>query len=230
VQNLPKSPSEGFIVNASHAGRSLCASLALFALPSLCAQAADSVFVYRSASPGLHAVQHLGITVGGNVISKLTRSDGSIREISAGGLYQIGLGVLYQAEIIPFSTALTLNYHYNSDSKDNDNATFRRIPLETIVYFNGLGDLRIGGGMRYNYSSRADSNLNGVNERITFENSKGSIVEIGYQVRPGGWVSLRHVKETYKVATYTTTALVLPTTSRQPYNGEHTGLFLSFEY
>jgi hypothetical protein len=220
-------------LKTNYTGRFVGASLALLAFPFLCAHAGelDTGYHYTSpTSPGFHAVQRLGATVGGNVISRLTRSDGTIREISAGGLYQIGLGMLYQAEDIPFSAALTLNYHYNADHKDSDNASFRHIPLEAIVYFNGLGNLRIGGGMRYNYLVRADSNIHGVNERITFENSRGSIIEIGYQVRPGGWVSLRHVKETYKVATYTTTAIVPPPASHLPYNGDHTGLFLSFEY
>jgi hypothetical protein len=220
-------------LKVNHTSTLLCASLALLALPFPCAHAGEPDPGYHYASPtrpGFHAVQRLGATVGGDVISRLTRADGTIREISAGGLYQIGLGMLYQAQDIPFSAALTLNYHYNADHKDNDNASFRRFPLEAIVYFNGLGDLRIGGGMRYNYSASAESNLKGVYERITFENSRGSIVEIGYQVRPGGWVSLRHVKETYKVATYTTTAIMPPPASHQPYNGDHTGLFLSFEY
>jgi hypothetical protein len=220
-------------LKVSHTGKLLSASLSLLAFPYLCAHAGELDPGYRYASPtrpGFHAVQRLGVTVGGDIISRLTRADGTIREISAGGLYQIGLGMLYQAEDIPFSAALTLNYHYNADHKDNDNASFSRIPLEAIVYFNGLGDLRIGGGMRYNYLARANSNIYGVNERITFENSRGSIIEIGYQVRPGGWVNLRHVKETFKVATYTTTAIVPPTSGHLPYNGDHTGLFLSFEY
>lgn len=214
------------------AARSPCTILALLAIPCFVTHAADFDSGYRSGStrPGFHALQRLGVTVGGNVISKLTRDDGTIREISAGGLYQIGLGVLYQAEDLPLSSALTLNYHYNSDYKDNDNASFRRIPLEMLVYFNALENFRIGGGMRYNYSARADSNLNGVNEHITFENSRGSITEFGYQVRPGGWINLRYVKETYKVATYTTSAAVPPAASHEPYNGAHVGLFLSFEY
>ncbi len=220
-------------MKARHTGISLCAIATLFVslFPCAHAQGGDTGYQYSNPTrPGFHAIQRLGVTVGGNVISSLTRADGTIREISAGGLYQIGLGVLYQAEAIPFSTALTLNYHYNADHKDSDNASFRRIPLEAIVYFNGLGNLRIGGGVRYNYSASADSNINGVNERITFENSRGSIVEIGYQVRPGGWVSLRYVKEAYTVASYTTSAAVPAASRREPYNGSHSGFFLSFEY
>jgi hypothetical protein len=225
-------------VNVSQTGKSLCASLALIAFPFLCAHADDfdSWSEYGFATypvrtkPGLHAVERLGITVGGDIISKVTHADGTFREISAGGLYQAGLGVLYQWEVIPFSTELTFNYHVNSDYNGNDNASFRRNPLEALVYFNGMGRFRIGAGMRYVYSARATSILNGVTERITFENARGSIVEIGYQVNPYGWVNLRYVKETYKVATYSTTGTAPAPSGHAPYDGSHVGLFISYEY
>lgn len=209
----------------SPTGKLLFANLALLALP--CPNAHARSF---ETGPGFHAVQRLGVTLGGDVISEITREDGSIREISTGGLYQIGAGVLYQAESIPVSGALILNYHYNSDYKDNDNASFRRVPLEALVYFNGPGRFRIGGGMRYVYSARANSTLNGVTEKITFRNARGSIVEIGYQVRPYGWVSLRHVKETYRVATYASTGTTPGLAGDTPFDGSHTGIFIGYEY
>jgi hypothetical protein len=225
-------------VKVFQTGKSLFTILALFAFPFLYAHADDfdswPEYGYEtlpdSSKPGFHAVERLGITLGGNTISKITYPDGAIREISAGGLYQIGLGVLYLAESIPFSAALTLNYHYNSDYNNNDNASFRRNPLEALVYYNGPGNFRIGGGMRYIYAARANSTLNGVTEKITFENTRGSIVEIGYQVRPYGWVVLRYVKEKYKVATYTTTGTAPGLAGDTPYDGTHVGVFISYEY
>jgi hypothetical protein len=225
-------------VNVNQTCNALLASLTLFAFPFLCAHADDfdswNEFGFASNpvrnQPGLHAVERIGITVGGDVITKLARPDGTIREISAGGLYQIGLGALYQWDAIPFSSALTLNYHYDSDYNGNNNASFRRVPLEALVYFNGLGNFRIGGGMRYIYSARATSTLNGVTEKITFENTHGSIVEVGYQVRPYGWINLRYVKEKYTVATYSTTGTAPGLSGNAPYDGSHTGLFISYEY
>ena len=222
----------------SQTGKSLFASLALFAFPFLCAQADDfdswneyGFELYPvHTRPGFHAVERLGITIGGNVISKITQPDGTIREISAGGLYQIGLGALYQWNVIPFSAELTLNYHYDSDYNGNNNASFRRVPLEALVYFNGLDRFRMGGGMRYIYSARANSTLNGVTEKFTFENTRGSIVEIGYQVTPSGWINLRYVKEKYKVATYSTTGTAPTLPGNAPYDGSHVGLFISYEY
>lgn len=217
-------------------GKSLCACLALYAFPFFCVHADDfdswPEYGYETrparAQSGFHAVERLGITSGGDTISRITYPDGAVREISAGNLYQIGLGVLYQWEVVPVSAALTINYQYDADYNNDDNAAFRRNPLEALAYFNGLDPFRIGAGIRQVYSARATSTINGVSERITYENARGRIVEIGYQVRPGGWVSLRYVRETYKVASYTTTGSNLSVNTQ--YNGSHAGLFVSYEY
>lgn len=179
---------------------------------------------------GFHAVERLGVTWGGSVISRLTYANGSIREISAGSLQQIGLGVLYRARALPFSASLTLNYHYDSDRNDNNNAAFRRVPLEAMLYFDGPGRFRFGGGVRQIYWARATSTINGINKRIDFENTRGGVVEIGYQVLPYGWVYLRRVKESYRVASYTTTGSAPLLTGNAPYDGSHLGLFISYEY
>ena len=224
-------------MKVSHTGKSLFASLGLFAFPFLClhAHAYDSSTAYDFGTfpvrtpPGFHAVERIGVTLGGDEIAKITYPDGAIREVNAGGLKQIGLGALYQWGVVPFSAALTINYQYDRDYNENDNASFRRVPLEALAYFTGMGRFRIGAGVRYVYSARASSTINGVTEKINFENTRGSIVEIGYQVLPYGWVSLRKVKETYKVETYSTTAT--PPLSRNiPYDGSHVGLFIGYEY
>ena len=225
-------------MKASHSGKSLIASLALFAFSILCVHADDfdswPGFGIESfpltERAGFHAVERLGVTVGGDVISRLTRSDGTYREITGGGLYQAGLGVLYQWKSVPFSTELTFNYHVDSDYNRNDNASFRRNPLEALLYFNVADRFRIGGGMRYVYAARATSSINGGAEKITFANTTGSIVEIGYEVTPYGWINLRYVKEVYKIASQSTTSTTPPTASNAPYDGSHIGLFISFEY
>jgi len=225
-------------VNVSQAGKALFASLALFAFPFPCAYADDfdswSTHGYAEgpvrAKPGYKAVQRLGFTVGGDAISTITYPDGAIREISAGGLNQVGLGMLYQWDVMPVAAAVTLNYHYDSDYNENDNASFRRVPLETLLYFNATDRFRIGAGIRYVYSARATSNIGGVTEKFTFEDTRGSVVEIGYQVRPHGWVSLRHVLEKYKVESYSTTATTPVSSGNDPYDGSHYGLFVGFEY
>lgn len=225
-------------MNVSQTGKSLFASLGLFAFSFLCphAHAYDTSTRYDYGTfpvrtkPGFHAVERIGITLGGDEIAKITYPDGAIKEVNAGNLKQIGLGALYQWGLIPVSAALTVNYQYDRDYNEKDNASFRRVPLEALAYFNGLGRFRIGAGMRYVYSARAASTINGVTEKITFKNTRGSVVEIGYQVVPYGWVSLRKVKETYKVESHSTTGTAPALSGDTPYDGSHVGLFIGYEY
>jgi hypothetical protein len=224
-------------VNVSRTGRSPFASLCLSACQFLCSHACayDTSSRYDFGTfpvrpkPGFHAVERIGVTLGGDELAKIDYPDGAIREINAGGLKQIGLGVLYQWGVVPLSAALTINYQYDRDYNENDNASFRRVPLEALAYYTGMGRFRIGAGVRYVYSARASSTINGVSERIDFEDTRGSIVEIGYQVVPYGWVSLRKVKETYKVENYSTTGMP-PPSGPAPYDGSHVGLFIGYEY
>lgn len=193
----------------------------------------DSFETVRPYSPpykdeGFHFMVREGITGGGDGISNITFEDGSKREVSAGGITQIGMGTRYQSGFL--SLALSVNYHYDYDHYNNDNASFRRVPLEALVYIEVPGNVRLGGGMRYSYSARATSTINGVSERIDFKNTRGSVIEIGYHVRPYGWVDLRYVKETYEVESYTSSAATPPAQApTAPYNGSHVGLFVTFE-
>lgn len=177
---------------------------------------------------GFHFMVREGITGGGDGISNITFQDGSKREISAGGITQIGMGTRYQAGFL--SLALSVNYHYDYDHYNNDDASFRRVPLEALAYIEVPGNVRFGGGMRYSYSARATSTINGVSEKINFKNTRGSVVEIGYHVRPYGWVDMRYVKETYEVESYSSSATTPPAQApTAPYNGSHFGIFVTFE-
>jgi hypothetical protein len=219
--------------------KSLFAGLVLCVFPYLCAHADDfdnwGRFDYERypviERPGLHAVERAGITVGGDVVTSLTNSNGTIREISAGGLYQIGLGMLYRYPTIPFSIEVTFNYQYDAAHNNGDSASFRRNPLEGVLYFDGLNPFRIGAGVRHVYAARAESTINGVSEKYNFQNAHGRIVEIGYEVQPYGWVYLRYVKESYLVENYIASGSTTPGLSRNvPYDGSHWGLFISYEY
>ncbi len=179
---------------------------------------------------GFHFLVREGLTGGGDSISNFTLKDGTKREIRAGGINQIGMGTRYQMSSMPLSIALSINYHYDYDYNANANASFRRVPLEALAYLSLPGNVRIGGGMRYSYSARATSTINGVTERINFHNTRGSVVEIGYHILPYGWVDLRYVRETYQVESFISSGTATQTaTGNAPYNGSHVGVFITFE-
>jgi hypothetical protein len=218
--------------------KSLSAALALFVLTpfGLQAFAFETPFeeayapsgIYSQA--GFHFLVREGITGGGDRISGITFPNGTEGGIGAGGAYQIGMGTRYQMEVVPLSLALSVNYHYDSEHNEYDDASFRRVPLEALVYYELPGNLRLGTGIRYIHSARATSTINGVSEKIAFKNTKGSVVEIGYHVAPYGWADLRYVKETYQIESYSSSGETNPAVwGNAPYNGSHIGLFVTFE-
>jgi hypothetical protein len=175
-------------------------------------------------------VVRAGITAGGDTLSSFNMSNGMKREITAGGLEQAGLGTRYQFGELPLSLELGINYQLDRDYNENDKASFRRVPLEGIVFINLPGNFRIGGGARHIYSTKADSAVDGASETIRFRNARGSIVELGYHVAPYGWVALRYVRENYVVESYSTTSATAPPLPvGTVFDGAHVGAFLVFE-
>lgn len=226
------------MVNVYRHNKSLSAPLALIALALFCMEATAFEAAFEEAytpsgvysQAGFHFLVREGITGGGDTLSGITLSNGTKSEIIAGGAYQIGLGTRYQLDVVPVSLALSVNYHYDADHNEYDDASFRRVPLEALLYIEMPGNLRLGAGTRYVHSARATSTINGVSEKIAFKNTRGSVVEIGYHVAPYGWVDLRYVKETYQVESYSSTGDANPAIwGNTPYDGAHVGLFITFE-
>ncbi len=218
--------------------KSFLATLALIALALFSMQASafetsleePRTYVGNYSRAGFHILLREGLTGGGDRISGIPLPEGKEREIGAGGAYQIGMGTRYQLGIVPLSLALSINYHYDADHNENDDASFRRVPLEAMLYFEMPGNLRLGRGIRYVRWARATSTINGISEKIAFKNTRGNVIEIGYHVVPYGWVDLRYVKETYQVESYYSSGNPNPAIwGNAPYNGSHAGLFITFE-
>ncbi len=228
--------------SAASAGAASCLLQGLLTFlasaPLLAAQASSFDDTFDGTRPystpyketGFHILLQQGVTGGGDDISTITLKDGTKRASSAGGVNQIGIGTRYRMGLIPLSIVLSVNYHYDYAYSENDNASFRRVPLEALAYLSLPGDLRIGAGSRYVHSARATSSIAGVAEKITFRNTRGSVVDIGYHVFPWGWVDLRYVRETYEVESYFSSGGVPQNLhGNAPYNGSHVGLFITIE-
>lgn len=218
--------------------KSLFAKLALIflALTSMQASASESSmegylpYVSNYSRAGFHILVREGFTGNGDRIYGIPLPEGKEREVGIGGTQQTGMGTRYQLDVIPLSLALSINYHYHTDGNENNDAAFRCVPLEAMLYFEIPGSLRLGRGVRYVHSARATATINGVTERITFKNTRGNVVEIGYQVIPHLWVDFRYVRETYQVESYSSSGNPNPAIwGNAPYNNSHTGLFFTFE-
>lgn len=218
--------------------RSLCAT-SLLTL-SLCAHAlSDQEAADRGISqqitptkPGLHFVINGGMTYGGDTIATAVYTNGMTTDIKGGALIQFGAGALYQFENRPVALMLSANYHFHSAMGQNGDITFDRMPIEALAYYTGKERFRIGGGVRFVNSPEFNASVNGISDKIIFDNSTGLVAEIGYQLSSQGWLNFRFVSEKYNANHIVwnggaVTSLVGLTV---PVSGSHLGVNFTYEF
>ena len=204
---------------------------------SVCAQAADQTTAPRqtfaasiATKPGMHLLISAGLTFGGDTIATAKYTDGSSKNVNAGGLVQFGLGGSYQFEEAPVNLALTANYHYHTAAASNGDITFSRVPVEILAYYTGVERWRFGGGVRFVNSAQATAKVNGNTEKMTFDNTRGYVAEFGYKAAKSSWVNFRYVSEKYTGNTDTSTSGVTTSAASNHYDGSHFGVNFVFEF
>jgi hypothetical protein len=171
----------------------------------------------------------MGLTFGGDTVATAKYTDGSSKSIKGGGLYQLGLGGLYQFESTPMALLLSANYHADSVTASNGDMSFHRYPVEILAYYTGKDRFRFGGGARIVTSPEASLTINGSTQKVTFDNTTGIVAEIGYRMAPRSWLNFRYVSEKYKVKNYTSTSgITVPVSGTT--DGSHIGVNFTFEF
>jgi hypothetical protein len=174
---------------------------------------------------GFHPLVNVGITGGGDTIATTQYSNDTSQDIKAGGLFQFGGGVLWQATDIPLATQFTVNYHVDDTTASNGSATFDRVPIELTLFYTGVDKWRFGGGVRFVQSPKYRGHIDGVSDQaINFKNTTGALVEIGYGFTPHMWLNLRFVSESYQPTTYTENGVTTDVSGAQSFDGSHVGL------
>ncbi|MCX9155555.1 hypothetical protein OPU71_05390 [Niveibacterium sp. 24ML] len=161
---------------------------------SLSAQADEGRSVYFALTGGL--------TFGGDEIATIEYTNGTSTELRAGNLVNIGAGLLWAPADMPMSVQATLNYHVDDASADNGHASFSRVPVEVMGYYNGVSKWRFGAGLRFVNSVSAEFKRDGLaTETIEFSNALGYVFEAGYRFAKQGWVNGRVGIEEYEPET-----------------------------
>jgi hypothetical protein len=141
----------------------------------------------------------IGLTGGGDKLATAVFDDGSTTSIRAGGLVQIGGGLLWQPAGGPVAVQSTINYHVDEVSAFNGSLRFSRYPLEVLGFYTGVPRWRFGAGPRFVFSPRLKVDVPGDNSTITFEDTVGAVAEVGYRFGDYMWLNLRLTGETYKI-------------------------------
>lgn len=183
-----------------------------------------------ATEPGMHLVFNFGATFGGDEIFSATYTSGETVSVKGGDLFQFGLGGLYQFEDVPVALMLSANYHVDGATASNGNMSFRRYPIETLVYYTGVENVRIGGGVRIVKSPESSMTINGATEKFVFDNATGYVAELGYKLGEYIWINFRYVSEKYQGKTYTATSgATYSLSGTTPLDGSHFGFSFLFE-
>ena len=182
-----------------------------------------------ASKSGAHLVLNAGLTYGGDTIYTVFYTNGDMAKIKGGGLYQVGVGGLYQFENQPFAIKLGTHFHYDLISGSNGGVYFYRFPIETLAYYTGIEKFRIGSGVRVVNSPEISITINSMKDTVTFENTTGMVAELGYQVAPRAWLNGRMVFEKYQGKSFTTGGVATSLAGTAAKSGSHIGVNFSYE-
>lgn len=160
-----------------------------------------------------------GLTFGGDTLGTLLYNNGDTSDLKAGGLFHFYGGMILEKPRSPFMMKFAFGWHFDQVSAINSSATFDRYPLDIIPYFRS-NNIRMGAGLTYHMSPKADSSdfVNG--SVVNFKNAAGLAVELGINLGYSDmhWLDFRFVSIDYKYDDIATTETV---------NGSHVGVYYS---
>lgn len=178
-----------------------------------------------------------GLTKGGDAIHTLIITGTEARQHAyAGNFLQVGVGALWNSETMPFSLALSLNYHTDDNTGDTGGAVFKRWPIEAIGYV--LSDdrkWRLGVGARYVTGVRfegkfPDSEIGCKLRRAKFDETLSPVAEVGWALSKSVWANFRVVKETYRYTSFDCDYVESDTSGWSKVNGSHVGVNLLYAF
>ena len=155
----------------------------------------------------------LGLTAGGDDLLKAEFDNGTSQTIEAGGLMDMKVGAIFNLENQKFSLQTSIGYFFDNVEADNGDASFSRIPVELLGFFNHRKH-RFGLGVSHHTNVEFDANLPGARGKIDLDDSTGTVLEYGYQMKPALVFALRAVSIDYQVG------------NNPSIDGNHLGLYV----
>ena len=147
----------------------------------------------------VHPLVGIAFTGGGDKLSSAEFSDGTSRDITAGGLVQVWGGVEYHEKASPFAIQGTFGYHFDNTSAKNGSQRFERFPIELIALYGFDPKFRVGVGARYATSAKFRSSGAGDVGDFNFKSQIAPMVLVEWLITPSWGAQVRYVHETYKL-------------------------------
>ena len=173
----------------------------------------------ETSSKPLHFALSTGITYGGDNVSRVSYTDGSSSNISAGSGLLLSAGAHYRFNQ-SFSGLASVGYHAHfTPYASNGDASFSRIPLEFLGYYHINDQWRLGAGVRFDKNVRLNGSGAGAQYSRNFKDATGAIIEAEYMISPQWSVKTRLVKEDYETEF-----------GKQKFNANHFGVIAGFYF
>lgn len=161
------------------------------------ASALLTVSAAHAADP-FHAVATASISHSGDDLQVARFANGDPVNVHGGSGYAFGAGGAWTPDAYPVMVSLLASYQYDPRAGGNTSATFRRVPLDAMVYYTGMQSLRFGVGLNYTLASSVKASIDGRDQTIKLDNAAGKSFEIGYEIKPNVWANLRLTSEKFK--------------------------------
>lgn len=149
-----------------------------------------------------------GVAFGGDTLASGTYTDGTSYEVNAGQGIVLSVGADYRVAD-KVTVQGSVGYQSGSTNAKNGDISFKRLPVELLVFYDISNQMRIGGGVRK--ANSAELTVSGAAAGSatpgTYDSSVGTVLEGQYffspapaatAVRKAQWgLNLRYVSETY---------------------------------
>jgi hypothetical protein len=152
------------------------------------------------AEASIHLAATAGLSFGGDTLATVYYTNGDSEELTAGGLFYLGIGPSIEFKDSPLSVQMLIGHHADSVNADGGELEFSRNTLDTQVFYRA-GDHRFGAGL-VNHFNAEYQQTGFYSPSITgdFKNATG--VSLEYNWMPVGshfGVSVRGVKIDYEL-------------------------------
>jgi len=182
------------------------ATLLAILLPQGAARAqATAPAVHASApsaapTPRVRGIVRLVGEHGGDKVAELEYEDGSTPDVIAGGGVGLAVGVAVELarfgrQALDVQAALGAKYR-TIPPATNQELRWLRFPAEALLFYRAPNGVRVGGGAVVHLRNRITANGEVVNDRVSFRNTPGFVVQAEY-ARQNVGVDLRYTALEY---------------------------------
>ena len=160
-----------------------------------------------------------GVTYGGDTLVAARFTDGSRKDMKAGGLAEVYGGAEYRWSD-DISIQNTIGYHGDyREAGSNAKLRFTRIPIDVLVMYRIAPNLRLGGGVQLVASPELKGTGRASSLSQKYDATAGAIVEAEYLFTPHIGMKLRYVNEKFT-----------PKDGGDKVDGSHAGVLLSYYF